>query len=120
MLCSRSLSSQPRPAAASCSLQKQLSMRSGRLLPPVKAQPDRWHALDQPLLWQGSEEEALTASLPSRLSPPWKVRNICSMLVSVCESLADERRLQVILLSDGSVTRHLQLMTGLKIKVVRL
>ncbi|KAH7621714.1 hypothetical protein Ndes2526B_g02528 [Nannochloris sp. 'desiccata'] len=56
----------------------------------------QWQHLDRPLLWQGSETAALQAGgLPSTLSPPWKV----------------------ILLSDGSVTRHLQLMTGLPVSV---
>ncbi|KAK9830507.1 hypothetical protein WJX72_012138 [[Myrmecia] bisecta] len=55
-----------------------------------------WHPLEQPLIWQGSEDEAVfQGMLPVQLSPPWKV----------------------ILLSDGSVTRHLQLMTDLKVHV---
>jgi len=55
-----------------------------------------WHPINQPLLWQGSEEEAMRKDAPpQKLQPPWKV----------------------ILLSDGSVTRHLKLMTGLDVKV---
>ncbi|KAL6761290.1 hypothetical protein V8C86DRAFT_2535145 [Haematococcus lacustris] len=56
-----------------------------------------WHSLSKDLLWQGTEQEALTApSSPfSALNPTWKV----------------------LLLSDGSVTRHLQLMTGRPVAV---
>ena len=47
---------------------------------------------------QGTEGDALRQGAPpQRLKPPWKV----------------------MLLSDGSVTRHLQLLTGLKVQVVR-
>lgn len=36
---------------------------------------DAWHPLSRPLLWQGDEAAALApGSLPSGLSPPWKVR----------------------------------------------
>ena len=47
---------------------------------------------------QGSEEDALRAAgPPGALAPAWRV----------------------MLLSDGSVTRHLQLLTGLRVEVVR-
>ena len=47
---------------------------------------------------QGSEEDALQAGAPpGDLAPAWRV----------------------MLLSDGSVTRHLQLLTGLRVEVVR-
>ncbi len=50
------------------------------------------------LCMQGSEEEALAGGAPTgSLAPAWRV----------------------ILLSDGSVTRHLQLLTGLRVEVVR-
>ncbi|KAK9791355.1 hypothetical protein WJX73_006727 [Symbiochloris irregularis] len=55
-----------------------------------------WYPLNVPLLWQGTEEEALKAGTPvAELPAPWKV----------------------ILLSDGSVTRHLQMMMGMKVEV---
>ena len=48
---------------------------------------------------QGSEEDALQAGAPpGGLAPSWRV----------------------MLLSDGSVTRHLQLLTGLRVEVVRV
>jgi len=58
--------------------------------------PTGWHPLSEPLIWSGTETEALQPqSLPQTLNPSWKV----------------------MLLSDGSVTRHLQLMTGLQVNV---
>jgi len=57
-----------------------------------------WHPLATPATWCGSEDDAL--SLPegtafASLPPPWKV----------------------LLLSDGSVTRHLHIMTGKPVAV---
>jgi len=60
-----------------------------------------WHPLSAPAVWSGSEAEALDASTSSppgafaSLSPSWKV----------------------LLLSDGSVTRHLQILTGKPVAV---
>ena len=35
---------------------------------------NEWHPLTRPLLWRGGESAALdSSSLPSKLSPPWKV-----------------------------------------------
>ena len=69
--------------------------------------------------------------LPRMLNPPWKVdlsRRCNRTLDASCNSLQMQLAyrcclqspwlLQVILLSDGSVTRHLQLMTNLDVKVV--
>jgi chorismate--pyruvate lyase len=54
-----------------------------------------YHRLDR-LIWKGTEEEALLRGAPTeQLTPPWKIT----------------------LLSDGSVTRHLQLMTGQQVRV---
>mmetsp|Transcript_968 Transcript_968/g.2909 ORF Transcript_968/g.2909 Transcript_968/m.2909 type:complete len:245 (+) Transcript_968:106-840(+) len=53
-------------------------------------QPSGYYKLDR-LLWSGSEEEALARGAPvEQLKPPWKV----------------------MLLSEGSVTRHLELLFG--------
>ena len=58
-----------------------------------------WHPLSTPAAWSGSEDEALDPrSSPeafAALPPPWKV----------------------LLLSDGSVTRHLQILTGSPVAV---
>ncbi|BDA45474.1 Uncharacterized protein ycf21 [Coccomyxa sp. Obi] len=55
-----------------------------------------WHPLSDPVLWKVLEENAMFKTpLPEQLSPTWKL----------------------MLLSDGSVTRHLQLLTGQHIKV---
>ncbi|KAG1664696.1 hypothetical protein FOA52_006671 [Chlamydomonas sp. UWO 241] len=63
-----------------------------------------WHALgsEQPMLWTGTAEEASACSTDSpsplcnpRLPSLWKV----------------------LVLSDGSVTRHLQILTGTKVEV---
>lgn len=57
------------------------------------APPHQWYALE--LLWQG-DEAVVQQGLPhSQLSPAW----------------------QILLLGDGSPTRHLQLLTGEKIEV---
>ncbi|AFZ48498.1 chorismate lyase [Cyanobacterium stanieri PCC 7202] len=48
----------------------------------------RWHSLDN--LWQGGEETIKTGLPHSQLAPPW----------------------QILLLGDGSPTRHLRLLTG--------
>lgn len=62
---------------------------------PAPAQtPSNWHEPLSTILWQGSESEA-RKRLPQGMSPPWKV----------------------MLLSDGSVTRHLQLLTDLPVQV---
>ncbi|KAL0046866.1 hypothetical protein WJX82_000245 [Trebouxia sp. C0006] len=62
---------------------------------PATAQtPSNWHEPLSTILWQGSESEA-RKRLPQGMSPPWKV----------------------MLLSDGSVTRHLQLLTDLPVQV---
>uniref|UniRef100_A0A1D2AEY8 DUF98 domain-containing protein n=1 Tax=Auxenochlorella protothecoides TaxID=3075 RepID=A0A1D2AEY8_AUXPR len=56
----------------------------------------RGRVLDSPLLWQGSETEALAlGSDPQSLAPPWRL----------------------LLLSDGSVTRHLSLLTQSEVNV---
>eukprot|EP00195_Chlamydomonas_chlamydogama_P003558 CAMPEP_0202921130 /NCGR_PEP_ID=MMETSP1392-20130828/77231_1 /ASSEMBLY_ACC=CAM_ASM_000868 /TAXON_ID=225041 /ORGANISM="Chlamydomonas chlamydogama, Strain SAG 11-48b" /LENGTH=217 /DNA_ID=CAMNT_0049614677 /DNA_START=156 /DNA_END=809 /DNA_ORIENTATION=- len=58
--------------------------------------PTGWQTLENPAIWKGTEEEALLSSEHfQRLPPTWKV----------------------LLLSDGSVTRHLQLMTNSTVKV---
>lgn len=58
-------------------------------LPPSSC-PD-WHPLASPSLWSGDEAASLAPTSPvAALPPPWKV----------------------LLLSDGSVTRHLHLLTG--------
>ncbi|GBF99851.1 hypothetical protein Rsub_12551 [Raphidocelis subcapitata] len=50
-----------------------------------------WHSVDRPALWQGPADTVLSPGSPaSRLAPQWKM----------------------LLLSDGSVTRHLELLTG--------
>ena len=50
--------------------------------------PKQWHALD--LIWQGGEE-VIPIGLPhSQLAPPW----------------------QILILGDGSPTKHLRLLTG--------
>ncbi|DBA78399.1 TPA: hypothetical protein ACH3X2_007900 [Trebouxia sp. C0005] len=56
--------------------------------------PSNWHEPLSTILWQGSESDA-RKRLPQGMSPPWKV----------------------MLLSDGSVTRHLQLLTDLPVQV---
>lgn len=56
--------------------------------------PSSWHEPLSTILWQGSESEA-RKQLPLNMAPPWKV----------------------MLLSDGSVTRHLQLLTDLPVQV---
>ena len=57
---------------------------------PSSSHTHGYHRLDS-LVWCGTEAEALAAGSPvERLTPPWKV----------------------MLLSDGSVTRHLQLLFG--------
>lgn len=48
----------------------------------------QWHALD--LIWQGGEEVVRTGLPHTQLAPPW----------------------QILLLGDGSPTRHLRLLTG--------
>mmetsp|Transcript_24718 Transcript_24718/g.84549 ORF Transcript_24718/g.84549 Transcript_24718/m.84549 type:complete len:294 (+) Transcript_24718:169-1050(+) len=59
-------------------------------LPPTHP----WLALET--LWEANEEVALkTGTMPALLTPSWKV----------------------LLLSDGSVTRHLQLLTDIKVEV---
>ena len=79
---------------------------------------------------QGSESEA-KRRLPADMSPPWKVgheylgwgyafwQSSISLMSTVahtwCKCLV---ALQVMLLSDGSVTRHLQLLTDLPVQVV--
>ena len=58
--------------------------------PNAPPKPGRYYKLDK-LIWSGSEEEALTRGSPvEQLKPPWKV----------------------MLLSEGSVTRHLELLFG--------
>ncbi|PRW45747.1 chorismate lyase isoform B [Chlorella sorokiniana] len=60
------------------------------------ATPTGWHPLDAPAIWKGTEEQAVfRQATPYPLTPSWKV----------------------ILLSDGSVTRHLQLMTNQRVEV---
>eukprot|EP00879_Flechtneria_rotunda_P015112 GHRR01015792.1.p1 GENE.GHRR01015792.1~~GHRR01015792.1.p1 ORF type:complete len:257 (+),score=54.71 GHRR01015792.1:92-862(+) len=55
-----------------------------------------WHDVTQPLLWLGTEKDALEPASPLfHLSAPWRM----------------------LLLSDGSVTRHLQLLTGHSVSV---
>lgn len=55
------------------------------------ADPLSWHTVDAPLLWRGSAETVLEPGSPAALlAPTWRV----------------------MLLSDGSVTRHLELLTG--------
>lgn len=72
------------------------SQQASRETSYPKRSQKRWHPINEPIIWQGSEGEALQEDAPTqRLSPAWKV----------------------ILLSDGSVTRHLKLMTGLDVKV---
>jgi len=62
-----------------------------RSLPLSPSRP--WHSLD--LLWQG-DEQAIKQGLPHQLLPPtW----------------------QILILGDGSPTRHLQLLTGEKTEV---
>ncbi|MGK7943834.1 MAG: chorismate lyase [Microcystaceae cyanobacterium] len=53
----------------------------------------QWHSLD--LIWQGSEKTVQTGLPHSQLSPPW----------------------QILLLGDGSPTRHLRLLTNEKTEV---
>ncbi len=69
-----------------------------RTQPPLPPLPD-WHPLSSPPLWSGGDESALgDAAHPSpleTLSPAWRL----------------------LLLSDGSVTRHLQLLTGAAVSV---
>eukprot|EP00878_Enallax_costatus_P008979 GHUV01009391.1.p1 GENE.GHUV01009391.1~~GHUV01009391.1.p1 ORF type:complete len:278 (+),score=43.03 GHUV01009391.1:691-1524(+) len=63
---------------------------------PVKQQLRDWHDVDHPRIWQGSEDDALSSRAPlQQLPAPWKM----------------------MLLSDGSVTRHLQLLTGQPVTV---
>ncbi|KAK9844197.1 hypothetical protein WJX81_007781 [Elliptochloris bilobata] len=63
---------------------------------PISTAPTSWHPLTQPLLWQGSEEDALQPGAPTGgLAPAWRL----------------------MLLSNGSVTRHLQLLTGLRVEL---
>ncbi|PNH01385.1 hypothetical protein TSOC_012736 [Tetrabaena socialis] len=57
--------------------------------------PYSWPALEPPYLFQASAEEALSGSAPCGLPPLWRL----------------------LLLSDGSVTRHLQLLTGSPVTV---
>ncbi|PSC72581.1 chorismate lyase [Micractinium conductrix] len=60
------------------------------------ASPTGWHPLDTPSIWKGTEEQAVfRQATPYPLSPTWKL----------------------MLLSDGSVTRHLQLMSNQKVEV---
>lgn len=55
-----------------------------------------WHPLNQPALWQGSNEAALREGAPTAdLSPAWRM----------------------MLLSNGSVTRHLQQLTGREVTI---
>ncbi|WPT11551.1 Putative protein ycf21 [Picochlorum sp. SENEW3] len=76
---------------ATCGFRYRFPSRHYRLW----AMPDAYYRLDN-LIWRGSEAEALQpGSLPEQLTPPWKIT----------------------LLSDGSVTRHLQLMTGQTVTV---
>lgn len=56
-------------------------------------QPSQWHALD--ILWQGGEETVQQGLPHSQLAPAW----------------------QILLLGDGSPTRHLKLLTGDSIEV---
>lgn len=60
------------------------------LTPPLA--PD-WYTLDR--LWQGNEAQVLQGLPPTQLAPPW----------------------QILILGDGSPTRHLQLLTGEKTEV---
>ncbi|MGK7931270.1 MAG: chorismate lyase [Microcystaceae cyanobacterium] len=53
----------------------------------------KWHSLDP--IWQGGEETVRTGLPHSQLSPPW----------------------QILLLGDGSPTRHLQLLTSERTEV---
>ncbi|GLC59123.1 hypothetical protein PLESTB_001450700 [Pleodorina starrii] len=59
------------------------------------ALPPSWPALQPPFTYYASAEEAQTNAVPTGLSPIWKV----------------------LLLSDGSVTRHLQLISGSPVSV---
>lgn len=63
---------------------------------PAASSTSTWCNLHAPLIWQGSTDEATsTGAVPQLLPPPWKV----------------------MVLSDGSVTRHLQLLTGHAVSV---
>jgi chorismate lyase len=64
-----------------------LTTRSPRIL------PNSWHALAP--IWEGGEAEVLQGLPHSQLAPAW----------------------QILLLGDGSPTRHLQLVTGEPIEV---
>lgn len=61
----------------------------------VSSSTQDWYSLRHSLTWEGSEAEAVSGSLPMTLSPTWKV----------------------MLLSDGSVTKHLQLLTNSTVQV---
>ncbi len=54
----------------------------------MSVQLKQWHSLD--LIWQGSEEVIRTGLPHSQLAPPW----------------------QILILGDGSPTKHLRLLTG--------
>lgn len=60
---------------------------------PSSRPSSSWHSLD--LLWQGDEKTVQQGLPHSQLAPPW----------------------QILLLGDGSPTRHLQLLTGEKTEV---
>ncbi|KAG2486665.1 hypothetical protein HYH03_014720 [Edaphochlamys debaryana] len=65
-------------------------------LPPRDgASPHPWPAIGPPYTYQATAEDALTEAVPTGLSPMWKM----------------------LLLSDGSVTRHLQLLSGSPVSV---
>lgn len=89
-----------------------------------------FHKLERTLRWRGEELEASNPSSPflGTLRPPWKVNQIYayayefhSRLVysksTLYCALCEYSMSQIILLSDGSVTRHLQLMTGIPARV---
>ena len=79
---------------------------------------------------QGNETQA-RKRLPADMAPPWKVGHCASSManahltwLSIVALLPNMNHhvvaalLQVMLLSDGSVTRHLQLLTDLPVQVV--